>query len=149
MQRRSSFQSVQSGFLLLEGLIAVLIFSIGVLAIVGMQAAAVTVVGDAKYRSDASILANELIGRMWASDRSKLKDDFSSPGGTAYLAWRNKVAATLPGVPIPGGGTLLPVVAVSDSGTTAGTVTVTIQWKAPKERATDPAHRHIVIAQIK
>lgn len=146
MQARTSFQS---GFLLLEGLIAVLIFSIGILAIVGMQAAAVKTVGDAKYRSDASILANELIGRMWASDRATLQTDFSSPGGASYVAWRNKVAATLPGVTVTGGGTLLPAVTVSSTGVGAGTVTVTIQWKAPNEHADDPAHRHVVVAQIR
>lgn len=131
--------------MLLEGLIAVLIFSVGILAIVGMQAAAVKAVGDAKYRSDASILANELIGRMWASDRTiaTMQTNFSSPDGASYRVWRDRVQATLPG--ISAGSALLPNVAIDN----AGSVTVTIFWKAPNEPAGDTAHSHIVVAQVR
>ena len=61
----------QSGVMLIEALIALLIFSVGILGIVGMQSAAVQASGDAKYRSDAALLANQLIGRMWVSDRTQ------------------------------------------------------------------------------
>ena len=57
--------------MLLEAFIAILIFSMGILAIVGMQASAVKTSADAKYRSEASLLANELIGQMWVSNRTR------------------------------------------------------------------------------
>ena len=41
-----------------------------VLAVVGMQSAAVKAASDAKYRSDANLLANELIGQMWTGNRT-------------------------------------------------------------------------------
>lgn len=137
--------SRQGGFLLLEALIAILIFSVGILAIVGMQAAAVNAVGDAKYRSDAAILANELIGRMWASDRTTatLQAGFNSPSGASYTSWLASVQTTLPGV--LAGAAPAPTVAVDGAGTT----TVTIYWKAPNEPSTNPAHNHVVIAQVK
>ena len=50
----------QSGVMLLEALIAILIFSLGVLGIVGMQASAVKASRDAKYRADAGLLAARL-----------------------------------------------------------------------------------------
>ena len=53
--------------MLLEGLIAIVIFSLGVLAIVGMQASMVRASSDAKYRVDASFLANQKIGQMWGN----------------------------------------------------------------------------------
>ncbi|MCZ7561141.1 MAG: prepilin-type N-terminal cleavage/methylation domain-containing protein [Burkholderiaceae bacterium] len=56
---------LQEGATLVEALVAVLIFSIGVLAVVAMQAFAVTTVTDAKYRADASFLANQALGRLW------------------------------------------------------------------------------------
>ena len=56
----------QQGSVLLEGLIAILIFSMGILALVGLQAAAIKNSSDAKYRADASYLANQIIGQMWA-----------------------------------------------------------------------------------
>ena len=47
----------QSGVMLLEAMIAILIFSLGVLGVVGMQAMAVAASRDAKYRADAALLA--------------------------------------------------------------------------------------------
>ena len=67
----------QAGSMLLEAFIAILIFSMGILAIVGMQASAVKSSADAKYRSEASLLANELIGQMWVSDRTRAASQFS------------------------------------------------------------------------
>lgn len=55
----------QEGATLIEALVAVLIFSIGILAVVGMQAFSVSAVTDAKYRADASFLANQALGRLW------------------------------------------------------------------------------------
>lgn len=56
---------LQAGATLIEALVAVLIFSIGILAVVGMQAFSVSAVTDAKYRADASFLANQALGRLW------------------------------------------------------------------------------------
>lgn len=130
----------QSGMLLLEGLIAILIFTIGVLGIVGLQAAAVKQVTNAKYRTDASMLANQLLGTMWVSDRTTatLQTNFNT-GGAAYNTWLNKVSATLPGA-----ATYPPTVAISNQGVT----TVTIRWLAPSEAANATPHQHVVIAQI-
>ncbi len=57
----------QAGSVILEAMIAILIFSIGILGLVGMQATAVSNVSDAKYRADAAFFANQIIGQMWAS----------------------------------------------------------------------------------
>ena len=56
----------QEGVMLLEALIAIVIFHSASLGVVGMQASAVSTVQDAKYRTDAGLLANELLGMMWA-----------------------------------------------------------------------------------
>lgn len=93
MKYRHSALRAQSGVMLIEALIALLIFSVGVLGIVGLQSTAAKVSGDARYRSEAALLANELIGRMWASNRRTdvtplpLVADFASPDGAAYKAW--------------------------------------------------------------
>ncbi|MBI1173809.1 MAG: type IV pilus modification protein PilV [Sideroxydans sp.] len=57
----------QSGSVILEALIAILIFSVGILALVGMQATAINNVSDAKYRADAGFLTDQIIGMMWAN----------------------------------------------------------------------------------
>jgi type IV pilus assembly protein PilV len=57
----------QTGSVLLEALIAILIFSFGILAISGLQGAMIKNTTDAQYRSEASYIAQQQIGRMWAN----------------------------------------------------------------------------------
>lgn len=136
----------QAGIVLLEGLIAILIFSLGILAIVGMQSMAVKQVTDAKYRSEASLLVNQLLGTMWASNRTAtaLQTKFNT-GGDGYNAWLADVSAALPGI-----NANPPTVVVDNQ----GVVTITVHWLAPNEAllpdgSTAAAHKYITVAQIK
>lgn len=146
----------QRGIVLLESLIAILVFSLGILALVSMQAFAVNAASDAQYRSDAVQLANELIGSMWASDRTPatLEAAFESPGGTGYAAWRGDtstpeegtVLGTLPGT--KGVATNYPTVAitqVTDTTQPSALVTITIYWQAPTDQS---RHSFTTITQI-
>lgn len=64
-------QKQQQGVMLIEAMIGLLIFSIGILAMIGMQATAFSASADAKNRSDAAAFANEIISTIWMSmDRS-------------------------------------------------------------------------------
>lgn len=56
----------QQGVVLLESMIAILIFSMGILAIVGLQAAMIKSTTDAQYRAEASFIAQQKIGLIWA-----------------------------------------------------------------------------------
>lgn len=140
MGKQPGQSGTQGGFALLEGLIAILIFSLGVLAIVGMQAVAVKQATDARYRSDASLLADRLIGTMWAGDRTPatLQANFAT-GQDGYNAWKQDVAAALPGVDDNP-----PTVTISGN----GEATITIFWHPPSEPVTDAAHRFVTIAHI-
>ena len=51
---RGSPQHRQRGMFLLEALVGILIFSIGILALVAMQATAITAQADAQYRVEAA-----------------------------------------------------------------------------------------------
>ncbi len=57
-------QRPQGGFLLIEALIAILIFSLGILGMVAMGGAAVGAQSDARFRNDAAALADEIANRM-------------------------------------------------------------------------------------
>ena len=59
-------KSAQQGVVLLEALIAILLFSMGILALVGLQAAMIKNTSDSKFRSEASYIAQQRIGVMWA-----------------------------------------------------------------------------------
>jgi len=134
----------QQGSMLLESLIAILIFSMGILAIVGLQATSIKLAADAKYRSDASLLANQLLGQMWASDRTAaaLQTNFASPSGVLYTGWATSVQSAVPGAT----GVNAPQVTVNTAaGASLGTVQITIQWRGPSEAT---AHNYVAIAQI-
>lgn len=106
----------QSGVALLEALVATLIFSFGVLSLVGLQASMTRAQTASKFRADASYLASELIGIMW-SDLGHVSS-YTSAGCASYARckdWSAKVAKIL-----PGGATTL-----AQNG---GVVTITITW---------------------
>jgi type IV pilus assembly protein PilV len=140
MNMRNSLPNKQAGSMLLEALIAILIFSMGILAIVGLQAASLKSANDARYRTTASLLANELIGQMWVSDRTTanaLQTKFNSPGGAAYTAWLANVQNVQTGLP---GVANTTVNVAADR-----TVTISISWKSPSEPT---AHTYVAVAQI-
>ena len=157
-------RKAQAGVMLLEALIAILIFSLGILSLVALQGTSIQLTSDAKYRTDASMLANKLIGQMWASGgtATDLAANFASPDGKDYKTWRDqdvKATNSLPGIVAEGEHvkSTLPtvrVVEVKDAagkpppGATAATVEITIFWRTPQMKAEDDGHRHVVTTQI-
>jgi type IV pilus assembly protein PilV len=58
----------QGGVMLIEAIVAMLVFSVGVLALIGLQAAATREVTNAKFRSDASYIADRIVGDLSSVD---------------------------------------------------------------------------------
>jgi Tfp pilus assembly protein PilV len=54
------------GFMLVEVLVSILIFALGLLAIVSLQARTATTTGDIQFRAEAMHFANAYVGKMWA-----------------------------------------------------------------------------------
>jgi type IV pilus assembly protein PilV len=121
--------------------VAILIFSIGVLALIALQVTSVRQSSNAKYRSDAALLVNRLIGEMWVSDRqtTTLQTNFNT-GGAQYATWAAAVQAQL-----PAGAASAPTVVVAAD----GQVTVNVFWKAPNEQPSDPQHSYTTVARIR
>lgn len=128
----------ERGSVLLEGLIAILIFSMGILAIVGLQVAAIKTVADSQYRLEASFLANRLIAQMW-TDTGNIAN-YNLPGGAAAETWKNQVGALLPGA-----STTPPTVNIVGDVASGYTVTIQLNWKAAGETS---AHNYTTIAYI-
>lgn len=139
--------------MLLEALVAILIFSLGVLSVIQLQAVSIKQASGAEHRSLAALLANDLISRMWASDKTAatLQANFASAtGGAGYNQWLNTVRnsglpnvssamSTLPTVTFP-------TVPGSAGGTPSSQATVTVFWRAPGDNTT---HNYQVVAQLK
>lgn len=62
-----TYASQQRGAMLLEALIAIVVFSMGVLAVAGLQASMVTNTTEASMRAEATYIAQKVVGNMWAS----------------------------------------------------------------------------------
>ena len=60
----------------MEALVAILIFSFGVLGLIGVVAASIRATNDARYRAEAANLANAVIGDMWATAATELDPQF-------------------------------------------------------------------------
>lgn len=120
---RASWRCVrqQAGSVLIEGLVALLIFSLGILGLVALQGNTVRMTTDAKLRMDASFLANNLVGRMWV-DQANLG---------------NYVGNDTPVDELPNG---LRTVAVNGD-----EVTVTYTWRLPGATET---HRVSLVTRV-
>jgi type IV pilus assembly protein PilV len=103
------------GFVLIEVLIAGLIFTFGVLGIVGLQAQMTRSQTLSKYRADAVNLAQELVGVMWSSPSEVASFVSSCSGNTRCAPWQAKVERELPG-------------ATTNLQLDAGLVTIEIVW---------------------
>jgi type IV pilus assembly protein PilV len=122
----------QEGGLLLEVLVAVLVFSIGVLGLVVMQGTALQMSSEARARASATYLANQLVAQLWL-DRGRLSEYGHMPDGSAckvsgaaspkLAGWLASVESTLPA-------------ATADHQqvqVSGNQVTITLCWKPPKK----------------
>jgi type IV pilus assembly protein PilV len=120
------------GFALMEAMVSIVIFSVGVLGLVGLQSAMSKAQGALKYRADASYLATELLGTMWG-DRVNLAR-YAGTSCASYARcseWMAKVGRVL-----PNGSAAVAV--------TGGQVTVTLTWRAPA----DGSHSYTTVTAI-
>lgn len=153
LNKQSKGKHYQAGASLMEALVAILIFSIGIIAMMALQAVSIKNSIDAKYRADAAYMANQIIAEMWI-DRPNI-DSYANyatsvtpactPGGSAStyakaIAWVSGVAGTLPGATANKQSIVVttPVAGIKQ-------VSVMVCWKSPQETDT---HNFLVTAQI-
>lgn len=102
-------RTAQRGSMMVEVLVSVVLLSVSVLGLVRVLGQSMKDSGELEYRSEASTMADETIGRMWVMDPAQLD---------TYAASVTGDTSELPG------GTRTVTVA-------GNVVTVTITWQAP------------------
>lgn len=122
-QRRPPARRGQGGMALMEALVAILIFSFGILGLIGLEASAINFSADSEDRNRAALFANEVASSMW------LAGTVTVPAAT-LTTWQTNIAnATASGLT---NGTL----AVTAVAGTTNAADITITWKAPTRAAT-------------
>jgi type IV pilus assembly protein PilV len=116
----------QAGFTLIEVLVVLLLFSVGLLGLVGLQAKAMQISTGGEDSTRAALLANEMASAMWVANSV-------TNGAATEAAWNTRV-----GNPAVGG---LPngVGTVELSNCVA---TITVTWRAPQEPVA-ATHRYV------
>ena len=164
MRHTPTFRA-QQGVFMLEALIGILIFSLGILTLVAMQAAAINAQSDSQVRTEAAKRAEQIASSMWLNvDRTNAAATQASlatfvhhstgaisscnfTGGASsnalVTAWETTVTS---------GTTLLPgttssklQILVDTTGGAYNKVTITVCWQAPKDLA---ARRHTYVTFI-
>jgi type IV pilus assembly protein PilV len=127
----------QRGATLIEGLVAITIFSLGILAVIGMMTTHMSTAGDARYRVEASQFAESILADMRLSEATTLQTNFSAPDGTAYAAWVTRIKDS--GLPLAGVDEDVQPLDIAFAGSN---VTITVRWRGPADRSDTP-HQYI------
>ena len=151
---RASQAPRTAGFTMIEVLVSLLVFSLGVLALVQIQGSAVRLSTDARDRAVATFLADQLLARMLISDPLTATSFAHKPGGSTactptgaastnavVTGWLAEVAQQLPNATADA--QQISVVPPSPPEVTAR-VTVTLCW----QNGSDPARSLAVTNQV-
>ncbi len=152
---------VQQGMILIEALIGILIFSIGILALVAMQTAAIQAQSDSQYRIEAGNLVDKIlyeialnVDRSSAPNLATTLNAFAHQTGGATCNYSGAASANKPvtdwvaeltaaGTGLPGTTNAMQQILVNTAN--YNQVTVTVCWKGPNDAT---PHRHSVISYI-
>ena len=132
-RRLLALRHAQRGAYLLEALVGILIFSFGILGIVGLQAQSIRMTNDSEYRAEAVYMANALISKMWTDNPNQLVTKYASPGGVEFQDFRDNHVHTAFGTAM----TVDPEVLVDDGALpppptkNSHVVRVTVSWQLP------------------
>jgi type IV pilus assembly protein PilV len=158
----------QRGVFLIEALIALLIFSLGILGMIAMGGSAMSAQTDARFRTDAAALADDLASRIMLDiDRTSLASiatslqafehrpttgslpcSFSGANSVDALVvdWLTKVVTVGPGLPgLPGATADMQQVDVDTTAAGFNRVQITVCWQAPTDKA---PRRHVLVTYV-
>jgi len=146
--------NASAGFMLIEVLVSILLFALGIVSLVALQARSVGATDDVQYRAEAIHLANAYMGQMWASGMqgTALVNAFQKDGAQ-WQTFRDRVVGAngFPGIP----GGQEPEVTITDvtltstdpavPPVTGADVTITISWA---DRNEETLHTYVQTSAV-
>ncbi|KQX30342.1 type IV pilus modification protein PilV [Variovorax sp. Root434] len=124
----SSARASQSGVALIEVLISILLFSLGILGLIGLQARAISLSIDAEDRNRAALIANDIATTMWTTRTVAIDPAAGSPSWNARAS--NPQAGGLPGGSV-----------TITADTAAKTADILITWRPPQRASSEQDSR--------
>jgi type IV pilus assembly protein PilV len=116
---------------LIEVLVSILIFSFGVLGLIGLEASAINFSVDAEDRNRAALFASDIASSMWLNGTVAVT--------TAQLnTWNVNIANTTLPTGLPGG-----TVNVTATAGTTNSADILIQWTPTTDKAAVAATRQL------
>lgn len=126
----------QRGFTLVEILVTVVLISVGLLGVAALQLTTLRGNQEAYVRSQASVLAGDILDRIRANPIAFRNDQYnvafdgtgtaSTRAGDDLLAWQQSIDRLLPGGAANAGGTVARTIDAANP--SRHIVTITIQW---------------------
>lgn len=115
---------------LIGSMLSMLVFSAGIMSLLGLLSNTLIETASVEYRSKASSIASDALVDMMIGDKSKekLQELYAAPNGAQYVGLLRKVQSNLPG-------TLdvknYPTIKIDDK----RGVEIIIKWKSPSDLA--------------
>ncbi len=155
----------QRGVFMIEALVGILIFSVGILALIALQASAISAQTDAQVRIEASKRAEQLASEIWvnvdrtnaATVQTSLANFVHQPTGAStscnfsgaaaasaiVTGWATQLTTAPTALP----GTAASMLQVTTNTTAAGfnQVAITVCWKAAADAAPS---RHTLVTYV-
>ena len=170
-------KSKQQGVMLIEALIALLIFSLGILGMVAMGSVAIAAQSDSQYRTEAANYANEIASEMTVELQKGIFQagafvsnpllmafahqpasggycSFAGPpsANAAVAGWVSRISGVVdPKRALPGATNISQQILVDQTpGAGFNRVTITICWQPPSSTAVAfaPMHRYVLVSYI-
>ena len=128
-ESRPLARSVQRGFFLIEAMVAILIFALGILGLVAMGGTAVSAQSDAQYRTEASSLADAIAAQI-ALGVTRNGDDVAKATSLASVFPLLQRAANLTSDPgLPGATAANQQIFIDSTPPNFNRVVITLCWK--------------------
>jgi type IV pilus assembly protein PilV len=115
----------QLGVALIEALVSILIFSFGVLGLIGLEASAIRFSVDAEDRNRAALIANEIASNMWLSNSVTVS-------AAQLTVWKTAIAEPTNGG-LPNGS-----LTITPTGGPTRSADIALTWKAPSDPTGSP-----------
>lgn len=106
-------RGAQGGVALFEVLVSILIFSFGLLGLIGLEATAINFSVDAEDRTRASMFASEIASTMWRTNSV-------TPTAAQLTTWQTNIASAATQTGLPGG-----LLTITNGTTNSADITIT------------------------